>query len=54
MAKRQRTGGDGKIGFPKVIDFIEAWTPACGILDLKEYADLQAKQRKNAKDKGYI
>ena len=40
--------------FPKVIDFIEAWTPACGISDLKEYADLQAKQRKNAKDKGYI
>lgn len=42
-----------KENFQRVIDYIEAWIPSCGCVELKKKADLQAEARRNAKELGY-
>lgn len=43
-----------KRDYQRVIDCIEAWTPSCGITNLKREADKNAAARKKAKEDGYI
>ena len=42
-----------KENFQRVIDYIEAWIPSCGCVELKKKADSQAEARRNAKEHGY-
>lgn len=42
-----------KCNYQRVIDYIEAWIPSCGISELKRHTDEKAKARRKAKEEGY-
>ena len=39
--------------FQRTVNFIESWTPKCGILELKNYADEKAENKKILREQGY-
>lgn len=42
-----------KCNFQKVINYMEAWNPECGVYKLMQIVDERAKARKEAKAEGY-
>ena len=43
-----------KENYQRVLDFAEAWIPACGCAELKRKADLKAEARQKVKELGYV
>lgn len=42
-----------KCNYQRVLDYMEAWIPACGISELKRKTDEKAKAKKQAREEGY-
>lgn len=43
-----------KENFQRVIDYVEAWIPSCGVIALKNKADQRAEARRKARALGYL
>ena len=43
-----------KCDYQRCVDYIEAWTPSCGCIELRSRADANAKARVEARKLGYL
>lgn len=39
--------------YQRVMNYVEAWNPSCGVVTLKQIIDDKAEARRMAKEKGY-